>query len=359
MPPAKPMLFVRALCVAASTCAPVAAFAQDGAPPNCRDDDKACATKAVKNHVVKSMAYWQHAFARPVDERIGPVPPEVVDFLKLQNIADGFPEKPHAAPIAADFLRDLRAALAELPDPVKRRLNAKLAGIYLVDDLGGTGFTDQVYDARATAVAGYVVLDMAVLNRHIANSWATWKENTPFKAQPGFRLAVEIETGANNDRKNAIQYILLHELGHVLAIGENIHPSWDVKPQDVRSLSAFPFAHASWTVKGDRYASRFDAAFPQRRKVVFYLEPKLQAGQMPATYGNLARTNFSTLYAATSPGDDFAEAFANYVHTVLMKKPFAIRIYRDGTLVKTYRPCWEQARCAFKRKLLEQFLAVP
>ena len=115
---------------------------------------------------------------------------------------------------------------------------------------------------------------------------------------------------------------------------------------------------SSWTVSAadNRYESVFDQTFPQRREVVYYLEPKLPAEQMAGTYENLERTNYPTLYAATVPADDFAEAFASYVHTVLMKKPFEIRIYRDGKIAKVYKSCWTQQRCAEKRAILERFL---
>ena len=78
---------------------------------------------------------------------------------------------------------------------------------------------------------------------------------------------------------------------------------------------------------------------------------------MVETYAALEKTNFPTLYAATNPFDDFAESFASYVHTVLMRKPFAVRIYRDGRLEKEYGSCWDQPRCAEKRKILEGLLA--
>jgi len=64
------------------------------------------------------------------------------------------------------------------------------------------------------------------------------------------------------------------------------------------------------------------------------------------------------LYSATRPGDDFAEAFASYVHTVLMRKPWEIRIYANGKQAKVYGPCWSEARCAGKKKILERFLGV-
>jgi molybdopterin-binding protein len=76
--------------------------------------------------------------------------------------------------------------------------------------------------------------------------------------------------------------------------------------------------------------------------VVYYFGAKLPAGQMVATYESLERTNFVTLYAATHPADDFAEAFASYVHGVLMGRPWEISIAReppdDSSLNHVRRP---------------------
>jgi hypothetical protein len=332
-------------------------FSQQPAQFICRYDDKECAVKAIRGHAITKLDYWKQAFARPVDKRIGAAPPELVEYLTLDNIQSGFPDKPRPATLRKGFLRDVRAAISELPHSVKQLLPAKLAGIYFVQDLGGTGYTDEIVDARSNPVAGFVVLDMSVLNK-AANAWATWKENTPFKAQPGFRLTAAIESREQDSRKNAIQYILLHELGHVLTIGEKIHPPWNVEPKDVASPADYPFFSLSWIIskEDNRYLTIFDDRFPQRKDVVYYLEAKLPAEQMVSTYDNLERTDFATLYSVTKPGDDFAEAFASYVHAVLMKKPFEIRIYTDGKIAKVYKSCWYEERCAAKRRILEDLL---
>ncbi|MDQ3025463.1 MAG: hypothetical protein M3R58_03020 [Pseudomonadota bacterium] len=78
---------------------------------------------------------------------------------------------------------------------------------------------------------------------------------------------------------------------------------------------------------------------------------------MPSIYEAVQRTSFSTLYAATHPADDFAEAFANYVHVILMKKPFDIRIERDGVPVKNFGACWDEPRCRSKKAFLDRLLA--
>jgi hypothetical protein len=324
----------------------------------CADSDKQCLQKAQEASPVAKLPYWEDILKKPVDQRIGPASSELIEYLTLDNRKDGIPNRPRAAALSPDFLADVQDALAEIPPQVKRLLTAKLAGIYFVDDLGGSGFTDLLL-GNASAPVGFTVFDYGVLNKRTANEWATWRENTPFKPDVAYRLAANIETGAQNNRKNAIQYILLHELGHVIAIGGNLHPPWNIEAGKTGDAAGYPFYQLSWLVPSgeNRYASMFDTEFPQRRDVVFYFGARLAGSEMPVVYRGLLHTNFATLYSTTSPGDDFAEAFANYVHVVLMKKPFEIRIYHDDRINMVYRSCWNEQRCLQKRKILEKLLS--
>lgn len=332
-------------------------FSQDIELP-CAAGDKACAFKALQSHPAKTMAFWGNAFKAPLEQRIAPAPPGLVELLSLDVMANGFPNHPRASILEDDLRADVRSALAEIPESVKHRLEGKLAGIYFADDFGGTGFSDAIRTALGERVAGFVVLDPAVLRRRNANDWATWKENTPFKPDSRFELKATIEAAADDDRKHAIQYILLHELGHVLSVGASFHPSWNLSAAKVPTDESFPFFELSWSVdrQRNRYASHFDAVFPERRDVVYYFGARLPGSSMASIYGSLEKTNFPTLYAATHPADDFAESFANYVHTVLMKKPFEIRISEDGRVIRRYGACWDEERCAEKRRILEAFL---
>jgi hypothetical protein len=325
-------------------------------PLPCAAGDKDCARAALKNHPAKQRATWKAAFARPVAQRFGPAPPELVELIALDNVANAFPNKPTAAHPPADFMADVRRALDELPAAVKRPLANRLAGIYFVDDLGGTGFTDRLVAAPGEKPAGFIVLDPSVLMKHTANSWATWRDGTPFQPDPDYRLEVALARGRDDNRKNAIQYILLHEIAHVLSIGARFHPDWNLRPSELRSTSEYPFFELSWTVKGDEYATKFDADFARRKDVVYYFGPKIPGGEMVATYEALEKTNLPTLYAASHPGDDFAEAFANYVHTRMLRRPFEVRLLHKGEVAKTYRACWDQPRCAQKRAILEGLL---
>ena len=331
-----------------------------GGEAKCEPVTPACALQRLRASPVKTLAFWGDALDRPLEARIAIGSPELVEFLTLDTIAQSIPTRPKAASPPPGLVEDIRAAIVELPPEVKRLVARKLLGIRLIEDIGGTGFTDIVNDAHGSAVAAFMVLDPAVLGRRKANEWATWKEASPFRAGGADRLEAVIEQDAHDDRMHAIQYILLHEFGHVLSVGGRFHPSWNFPPPKDLPKGRYPFFDLAWTVSAQgRYASRFDAQFPERTRVVYYFGAKLDGGEMALTYGHLERTNFPTLYAATHPADDFAESFANFVHTVRMGRPFEIRLLHDGRTVKTYRACWSEERCAAKRALLEKVLASP
>jgi hypothetical protein len=326
--------------------------------PPCAPGDKPCVLQLLKSHPAKRLATWKPALAKPVQDRVGPAPAALVELIALDNLANNFPNKPKPASPPADFVADLRAAFAEIPEPVKKLLADRYAGVYFVEDLGGTGYTDMYFDEAGKPAGGFIVLDPSVLLKHTANTWATWREGTPFKPSANDRLEVTIEAIENDNRKNAVQYILLHEIAHVIAIGGPFHPGWNLMPGEVGSTRGFPFFELSWKIGGTppRYETVYDATFPQRRDIVYYFGAKIPGDQMLATYEGLEKTNFVTLYSASHPGDDFAEAFASYVHVVAMKKPFEIRLYTQGRLAKTYGACWDEARCAPKRAILEALL---
>jgi hypothetical protein len=319
------------------------------------------ADEALRAHPVHRLAAWDELLARPLVERVAAAPPAVVEYVNLENIANGYPERPRATQADAAFIAEVKAALAELPVEVNRLFVDRLAGVVLVDELGGTGFTDVIEDGSGQDMAGYIVLDAGVLADRTANQWATWKESTPFAPEAAWQLEARIERSAQDTRRQAIQYILLHELGHVLSIGRTVHPPWTIAPKQAAPADAYPFFKLSWQVdaKKNEYVSRFDDAFALRADVAYYFGAKLKADQMVPAYAQLARTNFPSLYAATRPGDDFAESFASYVHVVLMKRPWEIVIRRGGEEAMRFASCWEEERCAAKRKVLEQILGTP
>src|SRR5437868_2220616 len=267
----------------------MAAAAQEDSALPCPPKDAACLFKALHAHPVRRLAAWEKTMAEPLVERIAPASPQLLEYLLWDNVANGFPNRPKAAAPQGNFVAEVKAALAELPRDVQLLFVNRLAGIALVDDLGGTGYTDVVIDAGERPVAGYIVLDAAVLERLTANEWATWKERSPFRPDASCELEARIEANTQDSRRNAIQYILLHELGHVLSIGNDVHPPWTVEPRDGGPDEAYPFFQLSWRTEGNKHVTLFDESFPLRSEVAYYFGAKLPAARMAETYSQLAK----------------------------------------------------------------------
>jgi len=333
-------------------------FAASCSQRPCPNNDKSCLTRAQEADPVARIAFWHDALQQPVGQRFGPAPAQLAEYIDLDNRKNGFNAHPQPATIDDAFRRDVEAAIAGMPDEVKRLVGQHLAGVYFVTDLGSSGFTDKILDEQGKPVAAYVVLDRDVLMERTANAWATWKENTPFKPADGYRLTTLIETPPNDTRANAIQYILLHEFGHVLAAVGHFHPPW-WSNELVKNPTAYPYFALSWQAdaKGEGYEPHKADDFASRKDVVYYLTPKLESKQMVDIYTALSKTDFPTLYATTNPFDDFADSFANYVHVVMLHKPFEIDIGIHGVPAYTYAACWNNERCAAKRAILEKTLA--
>ena len=346
------MLFVLWCAASASATAQVAL--------PCIEGDLACIVKAWKASPVLSRSYWSSMLARPLAERVGPPSDELLVYLNLDNMGNpSFANRPRQTSVTPELRADFDRAFASLPPRVRKLLGPKLAGIFFVEDLGGTALTTTSFGGRFRADVAFIVLDMQVLAKYTANSWATWKENTPFRADANVKLDAIIEHADQDTRANAIRYILLHEIGHVLAIGESFHPPWgNPMPTTNQVQTKYPFTWLSWRPQREsgRWVGAEDNVFDLRPKVAYYRTPQLGLADATSAYTMLANTPFPTLYAATNPFDDFAESFVSYVHTEIDKRPWEIRLSRNGKLEVSVKSCWAEQRCAAKREMLRVWL---
>ncbi|MFT5657763.1 MAG: hypothetical protein ACI9KN_001037 [Gammaproteobacteria bacterium] len=323
----------------------------------CEDNNQECLQGLVNNHPTRTMPYWEKYFSTPPGDRVFIAPNEIINYINLDNLKNGYPNKTVAALPSKEFFEVIKNALSEIPDSVRKITQAKFAGVFLVNDLGGTGYTESILDEEGNPVAGFIVLDASVLKERTANQWVTWKESTPFKISPSIKINAIIESDKNDNHKNAVQYILLHELGHIISIGGFFHPPWNTNANNIKELEKYDFFNESWRIdqKENKFISRFDSTvLPERKNLVYYFGAELDADQMISTYNNLEKTDFVTVYAATHPADDWAESFVTYVHAVLMKKPFQINIKKNGKTEKSFKLCWGTPRCARKEMFLSK-----
>jgi hypothetical protein len=325
----------------------------------CKPSDPKEALRAeLKRHVIQKASFWGHYTDQPFTARLRDASPELLDYLAKDNRLWDFTEVPRAARPDAAFARDLELAMQSIPERVAALTRARLVAVVVVEELGSSAYQEVVRGADEKVVGGFIVLDRAALDR-TANAWATWRENDPFAADPRVTIRATLEEPAGDTRANAMRFIILHELGHIIADGASppLHPPAFEFPPKERQAD-YVFYRESWRSEADKNLSLFDAEFPERAGVKFYhgASTKTPAARAPRIYEALARTNLPSLYGATAPYDDFAEAFATYVHTVLDKRPYRIEVSVDGAPATRFDGLWGTPRAEAKAAVLAKLL---
>ena len=307
--------------------------------------------------VAADAVQWDQLYDLPLLERLGPAQPEIVTHVTQVNLAMGVAERPSSTQVDAAFQADVRAAIASMPASVQALLDGVLLGVRYARQLGSSAISDIVVSGEGVIVGVVVALDVDAFESRTANAWATWKENTPFAPEEGYRLSAQIALPGDDNRQGALQYLLLHEFGHVLSAGRNLLHDWWLDAQSLRGAGDYHYLPLAWQISEEKsVVPLLENDFPLRPDIVYYHGARLAASQMAHAYHQLQGANFATLYAATSVHEDFAESFASYVHAVMQGKPQAIRIEKDGALLLQFDGYWDAPRSAGKRALLERLL---
>lgn len=127
-------------------------------------------------------------------------------------------------------------------------------------------------------------------------------------------------------------------------------------------MGEYLFSPISWVIDEvlDLFVWRYQEEFGYQGRVKYYSSsPELEGQEMADVYSSLEKTDMPTLYATMGNWEDFAESFSSYVHTVVLGKPFFIDIQKNGEMVKRYDHCWNDERCAEKRRMLEKVFKFP
>jgi hypothetical protein len=308
--------------------------------------------------VTDSPDFWAMMAQHDVLDRHGPAPEELVRYVGMVNTALNVDAVPAAAAAPADFLRDMQTAMAQIPAAILDMLDGALLGVYFSTGLGSSAITDVIVNHHGEILGSVVMLDLDAFMDRTANAWATWKENTPFSSSERLRLEVEIADGADNTRANAMQFLLLHEFGHVLTAGKQFLPIWWLPPDAMKQTADYDFLRLGWQIDADkRIVPKRAEDFKERTGIFYYDTKGLGDDAMLSAYRALQDTTFPSLYASTNAFDDFAETFATYVHSVMLGKPARVRIVSDDAVHLEREPFWASPRSKPKRAFMQALLA--
>jgi hypothetical protein len=309
---------------------------------------------------VQRQSYYPGAIGKSIDDKVALGNADVQNRALQSNLEYGQDIRPEAASPENPLVPKVRAALRGLPPAIHKLASQYVMAVYLLEDDWGTATTEGVQDEQGRWKYSYVTLNLTALNR-TANAWTEWKENSAFRPDAKYRLSMTIEPAEGDTEENAIRFIILHELGHVLGLGLGVHGFWDEEGLPPATRES-PFLKISWQPNPEQteLASRWTERFPRLKGLKFYRFDKAPTPLADAEpiYRALAQTDLPSLYSVTNIYDDFAEAFVIYVHTRMMNRPYRVEVFEGATKRLTYTSCIVSGACPEKVKALEKVLGV-
>lgn len=225
-------------------------------------------------------------------------------------------------------------SFTQLPPLTQKVLKERLAGIYFVNHLLGSGLTEFILNDQDEI---YIIMafNPAIFKKNI-NQWLTDKENTCFiPNKEGLRLEIEV-----NPKLSGFFGILLHESVHAVDYVVGITPFVEPALQKIRK----PLTKKSDFILGiwqEYQIPDKSADFLWRPKLTFYGSkngPLILLEKAPEVYAQLLASPFVSLYSTLLWAEDLAEFVMFYHLTQKMRNPYRIQIKNAGKILSSYEP---------------------
>ena len=275
---------------------------------------------SLAKRLVATSSTWPVACARDPEERIG-----------VPRLLHG-DAKPR--PVPADLVKDLREVVKGLPRPFASLFKRHVCAVVLMHGAPMSGTLSPLADERTRSI---ILLDVDKLALS-PNEWLAFKESSAFEAAEGRVIAGKMADPGDNTRRVLMEFLLVHELGHVVDTAFPEH----LLIEDFRSIS--------WP-REDALAKTPLIHYPERK----HLMP-LPDRHVEAYYDLIATLAFASPAAVSNEQEDFAESLATFTHTIVRGRPWELEVHRDGKLVRKLHTCWTEPRCRRKREILELLL---
>lgn len=324
----------------------------------CSHKQKEMITQKLKKHPVGKLAYWSWVKRFNLETKIHTnLTDEVTEYLNLWREAYNLAPATGLSPSQVskeNFEHVFRYAILIYPREFKIRLNKKLKAIFLVSGLGVSTVMVELKSSEKKNTGQFIAfVDRDVLNQKI-NDWYKWRELTAFKKDSTFTF--EPYLAHENNVVDTIHYTM----SHLYAISLNWNPLYypENKKDLLSKFESYKLLKESWKLENEIVVPKF-SSFPEDLNYLRYYttdDRLFTTKDMPEFYSSLHGTNFPNLFALSSSSKDFIESIANYMHTVILDKPFSVDIKENGRIVETLNSCWQQSRCQTKKSAIEDIL---
>lgn len=226
---------------------------------------------------------------------------------------------------------------AQLPPKYQELLKQRVAKVYFIRDLMGSGMADYALDRLGKRIY-ILIINPAILKMNIAD-WLAFKERTVFVADSS---GMEVRYRCGKELP-ALLGLMIHELTHMLDYEEGFTPFVDggdylYKKKNGLLRPSTAFSRGYWK-EIRRPVPVFD--FPGRRNITFYGlhgGPKLAWQEAPDIYRSWSLTPFASLYGSQSWAEDAAELATYFLLTEHFGMNIQVELIRNGVALWNDEP---------------------
>jgi hypothetical protein len=118
--------------------------------------------KELQQHKARLHSTWSDLLGKDAKDRVQPAPDIVIDYLRKDNELNDYKERPYKAKVDPSFLEDIHAAIDEPPEIAKKHIEEHVVAVFLVQELGTTGYGELLKDFDENRL-GFIVLDVDFL----------------------------------------------------------------------------------------------------------------------------------------------------------------------------------------------------
>jgi hypothetical protein len=279
-----------------------------------------------KDHTEITEAFWKIHLVKKLSDYVSRTTTELLDFITLINDMEPEYEKFDAKYYAptTEQLKLIDSILFTLPRTVKKDVESKLKGIFIIENLGSSGLTLPILNEAGEEVAAAIFLDKKVFDMDI-------NQHRSYVAQSFWpkELSDKIKVNISDKELSGVYTILLHEIGHVFGMGNKHQPAGLMSSTyDYESFDS-EFAQFSWE---NAKLHRYPLDSPKLRIYSWgkFLKDKASIDVIEKAYVSLNKSLYPTLYASADRGEDFAESFVIYYLTQVLDLEYQVELLIDG-----------------------------
>ena len=231
---------------------------------------------------------------------------------------------------SASFVPAMMDLFDETPEMMRPSI-CTLSKIFISDGITSTAFASPIQNGMGMPVGGFVGFRKGTfMHQPDSLQLVSWKEQLPFGGSTEFLVVDPNSVHVNYNLKldhlkhDALYYVLMHELGHLIDFDNNItgHCYFDCKTTKVG------WQNLSWESES---VPQDSGTFFERDDFCYYdCAAHLPLSDALKIYQSLAHSAFVSTYAATNVLEDFAENWAWYQMRKFKSPHYVIQIPNQG-----------------------------